>query len=109
MKGTTLEELCENYVQYVRKHYKTCTVVFDGYRVPSTKSDEHLRRSKGVKKGPTVDVKECNGVLFPQDRFFSDEENKSQFIKLLGQKLKKDDQQVKICEGDADIVGTSRV
>ena len=109
MKGTTLEELCENYVQYVRKHYKTCTVVFDGYRVPSTRSDEHLRRSKGVKKCPTVDVKECNGVLFPQDRFFSDEENKSQFIKLLGQKLKKDDQQVKICEGDADIVGTSRV
>ena len=103
MKGTTFEELCENYVQYVRKHYKTCAVVFDGYGVPSTKSDEHLRRSKGVKKCPTVDVKECNRVLFPQDRFFTDEENKSQFIKLLGQKLKKDDQQIKICEGDADI------
>ena len=37
MKGTTSEELCENYVQYVQRHYKTCTVVFDGYRVPSTK------------------------------------------------------------------------
>ena len=36
MKGTTFDELCENFVQYVRKHYKTCTVVFDGYGVPST-------------------------------------------------------------------------
>ena len=102
MKGTTFEELCENYVQYVRKYCKTCTVVFDGYGVPSTKSDEHLRRSKGVKKCPTVDVKECNRVLFPQDQFFTNEENKSQFIKVLGKKLSKDDQQVKICEGDTD-------
>ena len=67
MKGAIFEELCQNYVQHVREHYKPCTVVFDGYGVPSTKSDEHLRRSKGVKKCPTVDVKECNRVLFPQD------------------------------------------
>ena len=93
----------------MRKYYETCTVVFDGYGVPSTKSDEHLRQSKGVKKCPTIDVKECNRFLFPQDRFFTNEENKSQFIKLLGQKLRKDDQQVKICERDADttIVATS--
>lgn len=48
MKGTTFDELCENFVQYVRKYYKTCTVVFDGYGVPRTKSDKHLRRSKEV-------------------------------------------------------------
>ena len=48
MKGTTFDELCENFVHYVRKYYKTCTVVFDGYGVPSTKSDKHLRRSKEV-------------------------------------------------------------
>ena len=54
--------------------------MFGGYGAPSTKSEEHLRRSKEVKKCPTVDVKECNRVLFPQDRFFTNEENLERMI-----------------------------
>ena len=54
--------------------------MFGGYGVPSTKSEEHLRRSKRVKKCPTVDVKECNRVLFPQDLFFTNEENLERMI-----------------------------
>ena len=43
-------------------------------------------------------------VPFTQDRFLTNDENKTGFIRLLKEKLKKDGQTVKICKGDADKV-----
>ena len=85
MKGTTFEELFENYD--MRKSIAKRALLY----LMVTESP-----AKGVSN-------------FSQDRFFTNKENKSHFIKLLGQKLRKDDLQVKICEGDAEttIVATS--
>ena len=109
IKNATFDELSQVYVRYVRQHYKSCIVVFDGYEGPSTKSNEHMRRTGGGKRCPNVDVIGCNKVPFPQDRFLTNEENKTHFIKFIGMKLEQDGQTVKICTGDADttIVSTT--
>ena len=101
-KDSTFDELCQAYCRYVRRHYKSCIIVFDGYDGPSTKSSEHMRRTGGGKRCPNVDVVGCNKVSFDQERFLSNENNKSSFIKLLGTRLEQDGQTVKICRGDAD-------
>ena len=52
MKGTTYQNVANQYVTYVQRHYsKVVHIVFDGYGKPSTKSNEHSRRTcqKGVK------------------------------------------------------------
>ena len=37
IKDKTFDELYQVYTRYVRHHYKSCLVVFDGYEAPSTK------------------------------------------------------------------------
>ena len=108
-RNATFDELSQMYTRYVRKYYKSCIIVFDGYEHLSTKSSEHLRRTGGGKQCPNVDVIGCNKVPFPQDRFLTNTENKTQFIKFLGIRLEQDGQTVKICTGDADttIVSTA--
>ena len=49
IKDATFDEISQVYVDYVRRHYKCCTIVFDGYDGPSTKSNEHMRRTGGGK------------------------------------------------------------
>ena len=70
-KDKTFDELYQVYITYLRQHYKSCLVVFDGYEAPSTKSDEHLRRAGASKTCPGVDIVNCNKVPFSQDRFLS--------------------------------------
>lgn len=68
-----------------------------------------MRRTGGGKRCPNVDVIGRNKVPFPQDRFLTNEENKTHFIAFIGMKLEQDGQTVKICKGDADatIVSTT--
>ena len=61
-------------------------------------------RRTGGRRCPSVDVIGCNKVPFPQDRFLTNDGNKTGFIRLLGEKLEQDGQVVKICKGDADTV-----
>ena len=109
LKDAPFEQVCQIYIRYVRQHYKFGVIVFDGYQGPTTKSNEHMRRTGGGKHCPNVDVVGCNKVPFPQDRFLTNEENKAAFIRLLGSKVEQDGQTVKICQGDADttIVSTT--
>ena len=45
LNGSTFKELAKCYVEYVRRHYVSATIVFDGYKSrTSTKSNEHARR-----------------------------------------------------------------
>ena len=45
-KNVTFQELCEQYVNFSRRKFGQCAVVFDGYEAgPSTKDHEHCRRS----------------------------------------------------------------
>ena len=68
-----------------------------------------MQRMGGDKQCPNVDVAGCNKEPFPQDRFLSNEKNKTNFIRLLATRLEQDGNVVKICKGDADatIVSTS--
>ena len=92
----------EVYANYIRKNYRGCvTVVFDGYRDEGTKSHEHLRRNS-IPQSRNVDIHEENPVLFTQDRFLSNTENKTNFINCLSQHLIQSWYFTINCPGDAD-------
>ena len=102
LKGKSFIEVCSIYVKYVRRHYKNCYIVFDGYENTSTKSQEQYRRNGCGNKCPNIDVIEANKLPVTQDRFLTNTKNKKNFIRLLARKLQEDGQTVKICRGDAD-------
>ena len=56
-----------------------------------------------------IDAKDCAKVVFTRERFLSNNDNKSNFIKLLAKKLTEESHSVKICKGDANtaIVSTT--
>lgn len=101
LNEATFQEIAKMYVSYVRRHYGTASIVFDGYEDLSTKSNEHLRRIKS--KCEDIIVNEINTLATThQERFLSNEYNKRQLITLISQHLLSDGQQVKNCSGDAD-------
>ena len=102
VKGSNFKKIAKSYVQYVRKHYGKCYIVFDGYESASTKSVEQKRRGKRFQTCPDVDVKEDIIVPFTQEKFLSNTSNKVQMIKMLSQYLKDDGNEVINCSGDAD-------
>ena len=102
VKGSNFKKIAKSYVQYVRKHYGKCYIVFDGYESASTKSVEQKRRGKRFQKCPNVDVKEDIIVPFTQEKFLSNTNSKVQLIKMLSQYLKDDGNKVINCSGDAD-------
>jgi hypothetical protein len=99
--GADFKQIGENYVSYVRKHYGTSYIVFDGYESQTTKSSEHLRRNGGM-KCHEVDLKENIKVLFSKEKFLGNVINKSKLIKLISQHLKDDGNIVINCLADAD-------
>ena len=101
VKGSNFKKIAKSYVQYVRKHYGKCYIVFDGYESASTKSVEQKRRDKSFQKCPDVDMKEDIIVPFTQEKVLSNT-NKVQLIKMLSQYLKVDGNKVVNCSGDAD-------
>ena len=68
-----------------------------------------MRRSGGGGKCPDVNVQFHHKVPYTQDRFLTNDSNKTQLISLIASKLKDDGQNVTICNGDADtkIVSTA--
>ena len=103
MEKILLLTSCAIFMQHnVRNNYKSCYVVFDGYEGKSTKSIEHLRRASTHPICPNIDVKGCSKVVFTQERFLSNNDNKSKFIKLLAKKLTEESHTVEICKGGAD-------
>lgn len=93
IKNSTFDELSQVYVSYVRRHYTSCTIVFDGYDGPNTKSNEHMRRTGGGKRCPNVDVVGFKKVSFTQESFLSNEDNKTRFIRHISIKLQQDGKQ----------------
>lgn len=109
MKGDTFGSIANQYVIYVRKHYGVgARIVFDGYGKPSTKSNEHSRRTIS-KRCQDLDILEANINPCTQDQLLSNETNKSKFITLISEYLKQDGYNVFVCDGDADtkIVSTA--
>ena len=54
-RGTTYNDICRQYTNYVTRRYGHVIIVFDGYQEElSTKDGAHERRTCG-RAGPTVD------------------------------------------------------
>ena len=68
-KGDSFKEIASSYMKYVRRHYGTCFIVFDGYQSNSTKSCENTRRTGSYPKCPDVTVEDENKVPYTQERF----------------------------------------
>lgn len=105
-KGAYFSFICQQYVDYVKKHYKgEVTIVFDGYSEDavekSTKTAERLRRStKSVATETLFD--ETMQVTVAQDKFLGNDKNKSRLIEVLKRKFQVAGYIVKQHEGDAD-------
>ena len=100
--NSTYRELLLHYVNTVREKYSNCHIVFDGYRKPSLKDHEHVRRTaklKSIDINFTMDMK----VLVKREDFLSNSTNKTQFISELTCMLWEDGQEVTVSELDADI------
>jgi len=86
MRGVTCEHLTEQFVSYIRSKFGTgAVIVFDGYEdVPSTKDHEHKRRqSKVCKVAPTVNLEETKQIIFDQEQFLANSDNKAALIDML--------------------------
>lgn len=85
-RGSTYDEVCSLYVQYVQRRYGSPTVVFDGYgNGPSTKDCTHQRRGSAF--SPPVLFQSDMIVSLKKQDFLANEENKKKFINLLSTKL----------------------
>ena len=94
------EDIAASDVNYVKKHYGTASIVFDGYEGPTTKDSEHARREKYTSH--SVRIHEENEIKSNQDRFLSNRDNKVQIILLLAAWLYRNGNEVFVCKGDAD-------
>jgi len=101
-QNTSYDDILKKYVVYIRKHYGTCYVVFDGYDEPSTKDHEHIRRSAGCKTSANITIIITHTAHNNQEAFLNNSNNKSQFISLLCEYLMRDNQHVHRSTGDAD-------
>ena len=86
---------------YVRRHYGSAHVIFDGYKYATTKSNEHIRRTAD-KKCQNIEISAINSVPTTQNRFLSNEHNKVQLIDLISNSLNNNGQHVTNCDGDAN-------
>ena len=102
-KPSTYDEVCQNYVQYIIRHYKRdAQVKFDGYdQQLSTKSIEHARRaSKKVSASILMDG--SMPTTTSQADFLGNVKNKGRLIKLLTHHLMTAGIDVQQARSDAD-------
>ncbi len=87
-RGSTYDEICEQYVKYVQRHYGKLVVVFDGYLSgPSTKDATQQRRA-GIHVGGPVQVSGSMVFNGKKHDFLSNKDNKQRFLNLLDEHLR---------------------
>ena len=77
VKGSNFKQVVDRYVSFVSTHYGTVYIIYDGYETQSTKSSEHIRRKGKQRKSYDVDVKGEINVPCSQEKFLSNEKNKT--------------------------------
>jgi len=78
-------------------------VVFDGYGQPSVKDHEHRRRcSKISKTAPAVQLEATKQILFEQQQFMANSQNKVAFIEMLKRAFNAAGLRTHQSQGDAD-------
>ena len=105
----TFQVVCQNYVDYVQKHFGNNTiVVFDGYHVgisyESTKSAERYRRSLLHSSTKHFFSKTTSISTISQAKFLSNDSNKINFIIMLKSEMEAKGIQVKQAVEDADVM-----
>ena len=82
-RGTTYNDICQQYTNSVTRHYGYAIIVFDGYLEElSTKDSAHQRRTGG-RTGLTVDFASDMVMKSKKEEFLSNKTNKQKFIMLL--------------------------
>ncbi|CAG2240639.1 unnamed protein product [Mytilus edulis] len=103
-KGSTFGEICQQYVDYIKRRYDHAVIVFDGYTSgPSTKDHVHMRRTKGV-EGAKIIFKTTTPFRSKKENFLTNNENKQNFINMLSDALVKNDFQTEHADADADVL-----
>ena len=97
------QEICALYCGYLSRNFGPAIVVFDGYRIPSTKYTTHQRR-KGGKVGIGVTFTGDMKLTMSKDVFLSNVANKQNFVDMLSQYLQLTGCLTEHAEGDADLL-----
>ena len=105
-QNVTYHEICQAYSSYVKSHYGTAVVIFDGYSTgPTTKDATHKRRSH-MSVGANVQVAGSMVFQGKKEDFLSNRTNKQRFIYLLADNLERSGCLVVHARADADLLIT---
>ena len=99
----TYQAICALFCDYLSRNFGLVIIVFDGYRIPSTKYTTHQRRTGGevgIEVTFTGDVK----LTMSKDVFLSNVANKQNFIDMLSHYLQLAECLTEHAEEDADLL-----
>ena len=103
-RGSTYDDICQQYVRYAASYYSHPVVVFDGYLSGPTTKDitQQHRAATGV--GATVQM--LGPMVFNgrKEIFLSNKENKQRFINLLSDHLERNGCIIDHAKDDADLL-----
>ena len=103
-RGTTYDQISEQYSTYVIRKYGRAIVVFAGYSdKPSTKDRAHIRRLGGT-IGVAVHVTSSMALQTKKKEFLSNKHNKQRLIVLLSQRLEQTGCKIHQARGEADVL-----
>ncbi|KAJ8868384.1 hypothetical protein PR048_029900 [Dryococelus australis] len=104
----TYGQIADAYLEFVQKHYiVSVTVVFDGYNVQSTKSQEHFRRASKNTSAEIMFHMNTSASTTQAD-FLSNYHNKERLITLFSRHFETAGIEVRSSEGDADTLIVKR-
>ena len=102
--GTTYNDICQQYTNYVTRHCGYAIIVFDGYLEElSTKDSAHQRRT-GCRTGLNVDFTSDMVMKSKKEEFLSNKTNKQKVITLLSDCLDQAGCETHHALGDADVL-----
>ena len=87
-RGSTYQDIFNQYTEYVARKYGNAIVVFDGYESTNTKDVTHKRRAKGI-VGTTVAFTIDMPLTMKKEQFLANRQNKQQLIYMLSKELQK--------------------
>ena len=102
-KGSSFKDITGSYLTYLTSNFlsvDTMTVVFDGYQ-SSTKDHTHKKRQPI--RGMEIQFDGESKLLCKKATFLSNPINKSRFVRMLSESLKRADVRVLECAADADV------
>ena len=103
-RGTTYNDICRLYTNYVTRRYGQAIIVLDGYHEElSTKDGAHERRTGG-RACPTVDFTRDMIMKSKKEDLLSNKYNKQRVIRMLGQSLEYVGCETCHAKGDADVL-----